>query len=51
MNIEHDIKEHRFATEVDGQRAVLDYMLSERVMTITHTGVPRPLVGGVSQRS
>ena len=43
--IEHDIQGHRFATEVDGQRAVLDYVLTDHIMTITHTGVP-PAIGG-----
>ena len=45
MNIEHDLQRHRFATEVDGQRAVLNYILADTVMTITHTGVP-PQIGG-----
>ena len=43
--VEHDSSAHRFSTEVDGQRAVLDYVLSDGVMTITHTGVP-PAIGG-----
>jgi uncharacterized protein len=43
--IDHDIQMQRFTTDVDGHRAVLEYRLSERVMTITHTGVP-PAIGG-----
>jgi predicted GNAT family acetyltransferase len=30
---------------VDRERAVLDYTLAGNVMTITHTGVPRPIEG------
>ena len=43
--IDHDIPVQRFTTDVDGHRAVLEYRRSERVMTITHTGVP-PAIGG-----
>jgi predicted GNAT family acetyltransferase len=43
--IHHDRGAHRFTTEVDGNRAELDYTLSGGVMTITHTGVP-PAIGG-----
>ena len=43
--IDHDIQMQRFTTDVDGHRAVLEYRRSERVMTITHTGVP-PAIGG-----
>jgi len=43
--ISHDEAAHRFFTEEDGQRAVLDYTLDGDVMTITHTGVPRPIGG------
>ena len=45
MQIEHDAASHRFSTVVDGERAVLDYVLDEDTMTITHTGVPRPVAG------
>ena len=30
---------------VDGERAVLDYVLDGNTMTITHTGVPQPIAG------
>jgi len=43
--INHDSSAHRFTADVDGQRAVLDYVLSDGVMTITHTSVP-PAIGG-----
>jgi uncharacterized protein len=43
--ISHDEHAHRFTTEVDGHRAELDYTLSGKVMTITHTGVPRAIGG------
>jgi predicted GNAT family acetyltransferase len=43
--INHDINRHRFATEVDGHEALLDYSLSDRVMTITHTEVPQEIGG------
>ena len=43
--ISHDPSAHRFTTEVDGRRAQLDYALTGRVMTITHTRVP-PEIGG-----
>ena len=43
--IDHDRGAHRFTTELDGNRAELDYTLAGGVMTITHTGVP-PAIGG-----
>ena len=43
--IEHDVQAQRFLTELEGFRAVLDYRLSGRVMTITHTGVPESISG------
>jgi uncharacterized protein len=45
MQIEHDPASHRFSTVVDGERAVLDYVLDRSTMTITHTGVPPPIAG------
>jgi uncharacterized protein len=45
MQIEHDASAHRFFTLVDGERAVLDYVLDGDSMTITHTGVPQPIAG------
>ena len=43
--ISHEPGTHRFTTEVDGSRAQLDYTLTGRNMTITHTWVP-PEIGG-----
>jgi len=43
--INHDAGRRRFTTEVEGHRALLDYSLSESVMTITHTEVPQPIGG------
>lgn len=43
--IQHDVARHRFETQVDGSRCVLDYSLAGAVMTIVHTGVPAR-VGG-----
>lgn len=40
-SIQHDSSAHRFTVQVEGEQAVLDYMLSGNVMTITHTGVPQ----------
>jgi predicted GNAT family acetyltransferase len=43
--IDHDATAHRLTTEVDGNRAELDYTLADGIMTITHTRVP-PAIGG-----
>lgn len=43
--IEHNAAQQQFQYEEDAQMARLDYTLSDGVMTITHTGVPRPLEG------
>jgi predicted GNAT family acetyltransferase len=43
--VDHDTEAQRFSTVVDGERALLDYRLSNRVMTITHTGVPPAIAG------
>jgi uncharacterized protein len=43
--VHHDAAARRFSTEVEGLRAVLDYRLSDDVMTITHTGVPAKIGG------
>jgi uncharacterized protein len=45
VRIEHDPIAHRFSAQVDGEHAVLDYVLDGDSMTITHTGVPRPISG------
>ena len=43
--ISHDPVAHRFAIELEGCRAQLDYTLADGVMTITHARVP-PAIGG-----
>jgi uncharacterized protein len=43
--ISHDQSAHRFTTDIDGHRAELDYTLSGKVMSITHTGVPQAIGG------
>jgi uncharacterized protein len=45
IRVTHEAAAHRFTAEVDGERAVLDYTLAAGVMTITHTGVPKPIEG------
>ena len=45
MKVSHDEAAGRFSTEVDGERAVLDYTIAGDVMTITHTGVPQAIGG------
>ncbi len=41
----HNQEANRFELSVDGQRAVLDYMLKGKIIIFTHTGVP-PAIGG-----
>lgn len=43
--IEHNTAQNRFEWTEDGTLSVLDYVLQDNVMTITHTGVPEA-VGG-----
>ena len=43
--IRHDQAGSQFFTEVDGQRALLDYRLADGVLAITHTGVPEAIGG------
>jgi predicted GNAT family acetyltransferase len=45
FDIRHDPAARRFETRVDGQLCRLDYRLADKVMTITHTGVPTPVEG------
>ena len=44
-DIKHDASAQRFETVVEGVTCELDYTLRDKVMTITHTGVPSS-VGG-----
>jgi predicted GNAT family acetyltransferase len=45
LDIHHLSAAHRFETTVDGVTCELNYSLQDRIMTITHTGVPEA-VGG-----
>jgi uncharacterized protein len=45
VEVHHDATARRFTARVDGEIAELDYTLAAGVMTITHTGVPRPIEG------
>jgi predicted GNAT family acetyltransferase len=45
LKIDHDRTTHRLSTQLDGQTAQLDYELDGKVMSITHTLVPRPIEG------
>lgn len=43
--IVHNTAGHCFELKLEGHRCVLDYTLRDRVMTVTHTGVPNELGG------
>lgn len=43
--IEHNEDQQRFEWTENGTLSVLDYTLQDKVMTITHTGVPEALSG------
>ncbi len=45
MTVEHQSDRSRFAVQVDGHEAELDYVLHDGVMHITHTGVPSEIGG------
>jgi uncharacterized protein len=45
LQIIHDSHAHRLSAELEGQTALLDYELDGKVMSITHTQVPRPIGG------
>ena len=44
-DIKHNETGHCFELMLEGHRCVLDYLLNNDVMTITHTGVPSALGG------
>ena len=49
--IEHLPQHHCFQTVVDGQRCVVDYQLSGKLLTINHTFVPPAVEGrGIAAR-
>lgn len=45
LKINHDSLAHRLSTELEGHTGFLDYELDDRIMSITHTWVPRPIGG------
>lgn len=45
ITIIHNEPLSRFEAIVDGQTAVIDYIKEDNCLTITHTGVPKPLEG------
>ena len=45
LSVSHNQAGHCFESMVDGHRCVIDYILRDGVMTVTHTGVP-DAVGG-----
>jgi len=45
LTIEHLPLRHCFQAVVEGQRCVVDYQLSGKVLTIKHTFVPQPVQG------
>ena len=45
VDVIHNQEANHFELTVDGQLAVLDYMLKGEIIIFTHTGVP-PAIGG-----
>jgi predicted GNAT family acetyltransferase len=45
LPINHDSHAHRFSVQLEGQTGHLDYELDGKVMSITHTRVPREIGG------
>jgi len=45
IDVLHNQDAHRFELTADGHLAVLDYMLTGKIIIFTHTGVP-PAIGG-----
>ena len=45
LQINHDSRAQRLSAGLEGQTASLDYELDGKVMSITHTRVPRPIGG------
>lgn len=41
----HNPAESRFEIDVEGNLAVLDYVLTNNVISFTHTDVPKPIEG------
>jgi predicted GNAT family acetyltransferase len=45
LQINHDASAHRLSAQLEGQTGLLDYELDGKVMSITHTRVPREIGG------
>ena len=45
ISVDHNPAQACFETTVDGHRAVLEYVLEDGAMVITHTGVPEAIGG------
>ena len=45
LQIDHDSRAHRLSAQLEGHTGLLDYELDGKVMSITHTRVPRPIGG------
>lgn len=45
ITVDHNPAQTCFETTVDGHRAVLEYVLENGAMVITHTGVPEAIGG------
>ena len=45
LELIHNKEERRFEITTDGHVAVLDYMLTGKIMIFTHTGVPSAIGG------
>jgi predicted GNAT family acetyltransferase len=45
LKINHDSRAHRLSAELEEQTGLLDYELDDKVMSITHVRVPRPIGG------
>ncbi|HEX3839104.1 MAG TPA: GNAT family N-acetyltransferase [Steroidobacteraceae bacterium] len=45
LRINHDGEAQRLSAQLEGHTALLDYELDGKIMSITHTLVPRPIGG------
>ena len=45
MEVRHNPEKKRFEVEMDGKLAVADYLLTNQLLTLTHTEVPEALEG------
>jgi uncharacterized protein len=45
LQVKHDSRARQLSAELEGHTGLLDYELDAKVMSITHTRVPRPIAG------